>query len=178
MAYINQSNSWVLILIILFCLAFMGIGIGMLVKLVKNFSKARHSKNWLSTSGKIIRSELDAQTRADENGYETTTYIANVIFQYVVNDSTFEGDCINFDYGIRTSNKHLEKLVVEQYPVGRQVRVYYDPDDPQQAVLEKRVDRVFTTILVSSVFILIGVIVALVSLGANPPEFLKNILGN
>lgn len=178
MAYINQSNSWVLILIILFCLAFMGIGIGMLIKLVRNFSKARHSKNWLSTTGKIISSELDAQTTADENGYETTTYIANVLFQYVVNESTFEGDCINFDYGIRTSNRDLEKSIVEQYPVGSQVKVYYDPEDPQQAVLEKRVNNIFTTILVSAVFILIGVIVAAVSLGANPPGFLKNFLGN
>jgi hypothetical protein len=177
MAYINQSNSWVLILIILFCLVFIGIGFGMLIKLLKNFSKARYSKNWLSTSGKIISSELDAQTTTDENGYQTTTYIANILFQYMVNDSAFECDCINFDYGIRTSNMRKEQSIVEQYPIGSQVTVYYDPDEPQQAVLEKRVGGAFTTIMISTVFILIGVIVALISLGVNPPIFLKNILG-
>lgn len=178
MATINQSNSWVLILIILFCLVFIGVGIGMLIKLLKNFSRVQHSKNWMSTTGEIISSELDAQTTTDENGYQTTTYIANVLFQYRVNDSEFECDCINFDYGIRTSNKRKEQSIVEQYPPGSQVTVYYDPDDPHQAVLEKRVGGLFTTVLVSTVFILIGVILAVISLGVNPPAFLKNILGD
>lgn len=178
MAYSVQSNSWVLILIIFFCLVFIGIGIGMLVKLMKNFSKARLSKNWRSTPGKIISSELDAQTTTDEDGYQTTTYIANIIFQYSVNNVSFECDCINFDYGMRTSNKHKQQSIVEQYPAGSQVMVHYDPDEPEQAVLEKRVNGVFTTIMVSAVFILIGVIVAVMSLGVNPPIFLKNLLGN
>lgn len=178
MAHISQSNSWVLVLIILFCLAFIGTGIGLLIKLLKNFSKASHSKNWLSTSGKIISSELDAQTTTDEDGYQTTTYIANVLFQYTVNDIVFECDCINFDYGMRTSNRRIQQAVVEHYSTGSPVNVYYDPDDPQQAVLEKRVDGVYTSIMVAAVFILIGVIVALISLGVNPPVFLKNLLGN
>jgi uncharacterized integral membrane protein len=178
MAYAVQTNSWVLILIIFFCLVFIGIGIGMLIKLMKNFSKARLSKNWLSTSGKIVSSELDAQTTTDEDGYQTTTYIANIVFEYQVDKTSFKCDCINFDYGMRTSNKRKQQSIVEQYPAGSQVTVYYDPDEPEQAVLEKRVNGVFTTIMVSAVFILIGVIVAVMSLGVNPPIFLKNLLGN
>ncbi|MBE0684562.1 MAG: DUF3592 domain-containing protein [Anaerolineaceae bacterium] len=178
MAYAVQSNSWVLYLIIFFCLVFIGIGIGMLVKLMKNFSKARLSKNWLATPGNIISSELDAQTTTDEDGYQTTTYIANILFEYQVNKASFKCDCINFDYGMRTSNRSKQQAIVEQYPAGSQVTVYYDPDDPEQAVLEKRVNGVFTTIMVSAVFILIGIIVAVMSLGVNPPAFLKNMLGN
>jgi len=79
---------------------------------------------------------------------------------------------------MRTSNRSKQQAIVEQYPAGSQVTVYYDPDDPEQAVLEKRVNGVFTTIMVSAVFILIGVIVAVMSLGVNPPAILKNILGN
>lgn len=178
MAYAVQSNSWVLILIIFFCLVFIGIGIGMLVKLMKNFSKARLSKNWLTTPGKIVSSELDVQTTTDEDGYQTTTYIANIVFEYQVNKTSFKCDCINFDYGMRTSNRRKQQYIVEQYPAGSQVTVYYDPDEPGQAVLEKRVNGVFTTIMVSAVFILIGVIVVVMSLGINPPAFLKNLLGN
>lgn len=178
MAYAVQSNSWVLILIIFFCLVFIGIGIGMLVKLMKIFSKASLSKNWHATPGKIISSELDAQTTTDEDGYQTTTYIAKILFEYQVDKTSFKGECINFDYGMRTSNKGKQQSIVEQYPAGSQVTVYYDPDDPKQAVLEKAVNGVFTTIMVSAVFILIGVIVAVMSLGVNPPAFLKNMLGN
>jgi hypothetical protein len=100
------------------------------------------------------------------------------MFEYHVNKTSFKCDCINFDYGMRTSNKQKQQSIVEQYPAGSQVTVYYDPDEPEQAVLEKRVNGVFTTIMVSAVFILIGVIVAVMSLGVNPPIFLKNLLGN
>ena len=79
---------------------------------------------------------------------------------------------------MRTSNMRVQQSIVDRYPVGRQVTVYYDPHDPGQAVLEKRVNGLYTTIMVSAVFILIGVIVAVMSLGVNPPFFLKNLLGN
>jgi hypothetical protein len=61
--------------------------------------------------------------------------------------------------------------------VGREITVYYDPADPQQSVLEKRVDATFTTMLVSAVFIAIGLIVAIATLSVNPPEIIKNLIG-
>lgn len=173
-----QTNSWVLFLIIFFCLIFIGIGIGMLIRLFKNISKAQHSKNWLVTQAEIISSGLDAETTTDTEGYQTTTYIANVQFNYVVHNQTFESNRINFDYGMRTSNRKKQQSIVDQYPVGRKVPVYYNPENPADSVLERKVDGAFTTILVSAVFITIGVIVAVSSLGENQPGFLKNLFGN
>ena len=177
MAMFIQSNSWVLYFIIIVCLILFGVGIGMLIKLAQHYGKLQKSKNWLSTSGVITSSELDAQTTADDDGYETTTYLAKVIFTYDVNGSPYECDCINFDYGMRTSNIRKQQSVLEQYPLGSQVTVYYNPENPQQSVLEKRVNGAFTTILVSAVFIIIGVVLAVTSLGVNPPLFIKNLLG-
>lgn len=177
MAMFIQSNSWVLYFIIIVCLIFFGIGIGMLVKLAKHYGKLQQSKNWLSTNGKIISSDLDAQISTDDDGYQTTTYLAKVFFTYEVNGNSYESDRVNFDYGMRTSNVRKPQSVVEQYPTGSDVTVYYDPEDPQQSVLEKRVNGTFTTILVSAVFIAIGVVLAVSSLGVNPPLFIKNLLG-
>jgi len=177
MAMFIQSNSWVLYFIIIVCLIFFGIGIGMLVKLAKHYGKLQQSKNWLSTNGKIISSDLDAQISTDDDGYQTTTYLAKVFFTYEVNGNSYESDRVNFDYGMRTSNVRKPQSVVEQYPTGSDVTVYYDPENPQQSVLEKRVNGTFTTILVSAVFIAIGVVLAVTSLGVNPPLFIKNLLG-
>ncbi len=177
MAMFIQSNSWVLYFIIIVCLIFFGIGIGMLVKLAKHYGKLQQSKNWLSTNGKIISSDLDAQISTDDDGYQTTTYLAKVFFTYEVNGNSYESDHVNFDYGMRTSNVRKPQSVVEQYPTGSDVTVYYDPENPQQSVLEKRVNGTFTTILVSAVFIAIGVVLAVTSLGVNPPLFIKNLLG-
>jgi len=177
MAMFIQSNSWVLYFIIIVCLIFFGIGIGMLVKLAKHYGKLQKSKNWLSTNGKIISSDLDAQISTDDDGYQTTTYLAKVFFTYEVNGNSYESDRVNFDYGMRTSNVRKPQSVVEQYPTGSDVTVYYDPENPHQSVLEKRVNGTFTTILVSAVFIAIGVVLAVTSLGVNPPLFIKNLLG-
>ena len=177
MAYYLQSNSWVLYFIILFCLVFVGVGIGMLIKLAKNYDKLRQSQHWNSTVAKIISSDLDAQISTDNEGYQTTTYLAKINFSYEVDGITYESDRINFDYGMRTSNLRKQQSVVEQYPEGSTIPVFYDPKDPSQAVLEKRVNGTFTTILVAAVFIGIGIIVAISSLSVNPPAIIKNLLG-
>jgi hypothetical protein len=177
MAYYLQSNSWVLYFIIIVCLIFIGIGVSMLIKLAQSYSNLKHSENWLSTLGKIISSELDAQITTDDDGFQTTTYLAKIFFTYTVDGNSFESEHINFDYGMRTSNLRAQQDVVDQYPEGKIVTVFYDPADPQQAVIEKRVNGTFTTILVSAVFILIGLVVAISSLSVNPPPFIKNLLG-
>lgn len=177
MAMFIQSNSWVLYFIIIVCLLFISIGVGMLIKLVQQFGKLQQSKHWISTSGKITSSDLDAQVTTEDDGYQTTTYLAKVNFTYEANGNTYESDRVNIDYGMRTSNIRKQQSVVEQYPVGSNVTVYYDPEDPSQSVLEKKVNGAFTTILVSAVFIAIGVVLAVTSLGVNPPAFIKNLLG-
>ncbi len=178
MASTVQPNSWAFFLIIIFCLVFVGIGVSMLIKLVASFRKASQSKQWSTTKGEIISSELDAQTSADEEGNRSTTYIAQVFFRYQVGGLEYESSRINFNYGMRTSNIRKQQSIVEQYPQGSAVTVFYDPDNPEESVLERRVNGAFTTILVSAVFIIIGLIVAVSSLGVNSPTFLKNLLGN
>jgi hypothetical protein len=177
MALFVQSNSWVLYFIIIICLIFIGVGVGTLIKLARSYGKLQQSKDWLTTMGKIISSELDAQMTTDDEGNETTTYLALITFSYKVGETIYESDRINFDYGMRTSNIQKQQSVVKQYPVGREITVYYDPADPQQSVLEKRVDATFTTMLVSAVFIAIGLIVAIATLSVNPPEIIKNLIG-
>ncbi len=173
-----QSNSWAVYFIIIASLIFLGFGIGMLVKLAQNYRKLQRSKHWLSIKGVITSSDLNSQVSTDDEGFQTTTYLAKIAFSYEVNGVKHESDHINFDYGIRTSNLRGQQAIVDHYPVKKEVRVYYDPDDPTKAILEKRVNGAFTTILVSAVFIAIGVILAMSSLGGNPPPFLKNLLGN
>jgi hypothetical protein len=178
MANTVQANSWVLYLIIIFCLVFVGMGVWMLVKLFRNLAQAKQSEHWLTTSGKVVSSELDSQANTDDEGYSPTTYIARVCFAYEISGVSYQGDCINFNYGMRTSNLRIQQSIVEQYPEGSTVTVYYDPEKPNEAVLERKVNGAFTTILVSAIFILIGIIVAVMSLGVNPPAFLRSILGN
>lgn len=91
---------------------------------------ARISENWPGTTGEITYS--DVRTSRDEDG---TTYHADVEFAYVVDDRRYESDTVSFgQYG--SSNRRHAAEIVDRYPVGTQVSVYYDPAVPDTAVLE------------------------------------------
>lgn len=90
---------------------------------------ARVSETWPSSPGQITHSEIDEDR--DEDG---TSYHADIAFEYAVNDQRYAGDTVNFgQYG--GSYGHAEEIV-NKYPVGESVQVYYDPNEPTTAVLE------------------------------------------
>ncbi len=159
MIFAIQSMSAGKILIILFSLIFIGVGVWMLVKLLMDFRKATLSKNWLTTEGTIVSSELDVETSSDADGDQSTTYIAKITYTYVVDGAEYKSECINFNYGMRTSNRRIQQSVVDMYFPGKQVPVFYDPQNHEQAVLEQRVNGAFTSFLVAAIFILIGIVV-------------------
>ncbi len=91
---------------------------------------ARVSASWPTTSGQIAYSEV--RIDRDEDG---TTYHADVTFDYVVDDRRYSADTVNFgEYG--SSNRRHAEEIVAQYSVGQAVTVYYNPAEPETAVLE------------------------------------------
>ena len=55
------------------------------------------------------------------------------------------------------SNKSQVTHVLDRYPKGKQVTVFYDPNDPQTAVLEPKItDRTWTPLAFSVLFLLWG----------------------
>jgi hypothetical protein len=154
-----QSITAGMVLIILFSVIFIGIGVGMLIKLLIDLRKATLSKNWLTTDGTIISSELDVETSSDADGDQSTTFIAKITYTYVIDGAEYKSECVNFNYGMRTSNRRKQQAVVDMYFPGKKVVVYYDPQKHEQAVLERRVNGAFTTFLIAAIFILIGIVV-------------------
>ena len=54
---------------------------------------------------------------------------------YKVNNFRYTNDCVSLgQYG--TSNRKHVREELKKYPVNRKVSVYYDPANPQDAVLE------------------------------------------
>ncbi len=91
---------------------------------------ARVSENWPSTGGQITYS--DVRVDHDEDG---TTYHADIDFAYVVDDHRYTADTVSFgQYG--SSNRSHAEEILARYPVGQAVTVYYDPAEPETAVLE------------------------------------------
>lgn len=91
---------------------------------------------WPTTTGTIILSTVEA--RSDSEG--GTTYYPVVRYTYQVRGQTFQGDRIA--PGMEVGGSGAGK-VSARYPTGAQVPVYYDPQSPSDAVLEKKAPAQF-----------------------------------
>lgn len=151
-------------------------GLFLLFKLMQSFLLAKQSKHWLTTPGKVVFSGVETQTTTDESG-TTTTYLAKVIYEYQVADQLFQHNRIAFNSDSSTSNYKSQAAISARYQIEKPTLVYYDPENPAEAVLERKVTFVMTTIIISALFLGISLFVMFITLWSNPPEFLLNFFG-
>ena len=139
-----------------FVLIFGIIGGVMLFKYFQDKKKAEASQSWPSASGRITESYVRREDSTDSDGYPTTSYYPEVRYEYDLLGATYTGDKIAF--GAKTGNSSQKKTqeALAQYPVGKSVTVYYDPNNREDAVLERRVG--------GKVFLIIGIVFLLVAL--------------
>jgi len=90
------------------------------------------ARNWASTTGKVITS------RVEVSGGDYTSVSPFIVYQYNVygrdysNSQIKAGDVHMSSYGSRDSYN-----IVDKYPVGADVTVFYNPENPQQSALER-----------------------------------------
>lgn len=136
-------------------LAFVLVG-GLIIFLgTRQIMRATASNAWPNVTGVVTVSELGKHVGHDRD--DATTYSADVSYDYVVNDRVYVNGVVNFG-SVHTSDPSTARRVLKRYPVGLQVPVYYNPADPQDAVLEPGLDggSWFLPIF-GSVFLLVGV---------------------
>ncbi|NJN44561.1 MAG: DUF3592 domain-containing protein [Anaerolineae bacterium] len=92
---------------------------------------ARSSSSWPATQGQITESTLDHSTDAEGGD----SYSPEVTYTYQVNGIFYENGTIKFGENSYSSQRKAQEIL-NRYPVGQMVSVYYDPDKPGRAVLE------------------------------------------
>lgn len=113
--------------------------------------KASHKTgSWPSTEGTITSSSVHKEIRR-ESGKTVTTYYPSVQYRYHIGDRQHTSYRIAFGNVSGGLQKFAQK-VVARYPSGQKVTVYYNPDEPQYAILE-------TGFTWNSLFIFLGGIV-------------------
>lgn len=91
--------------------------------------EAEASAQWPSVEGVIVESRLESRRRQDS----TLSYdVPIIVYEYTVDGVQYEGDRITF---LSVSSTQEAPEMAEQYPVGTRVNVYYDPSDPNEAIL-------------------------------------------
>ncbi len=89
------------------------------------------SGDWPSTKGKVVKAEMEVSSDLQYG----TTYGADVVFKYHVDDRDYVGNKVSFDQYGSGDSSHV-RGILNRYPVGSEVDVFYNPENPALAVLE------------------------------------------
>jgi len=131
----------------LFVLVFVGLGIFLILRSKRDKAKAAQSLNWPSAVGKVLESRMIESTSTDSDGDSSTTYRPHVQYEYEVMGTSYTGDKIKVGMVVSTSAVKKVQETLARYPVGSAVKVYYDPNNPADSVLEQKASSNLTLIL-------------------------------
>src|SRR6266566_1889232 len=105
-------------------------GLALLLIAAFDLRKATLAKTWPTTEGRILDSRLREKTDSDGTSYEVT-----ILYEYSVNGVAHRSDVWRVRPGSSSFTK-AANAAVARYPVGAVVPVYFNPEDPADAMLE------------------------------------------
>jgi hypothetical protein len=133
------------IIVNLFLSVFVIVGMVVAWQGKKRLAIAKRSAGWPYVMGKVISSEMEIDRDTDSDRGTSITYSAEVMFEYEVGGVSYAANRVSFgQYG--SSSPGPARKILNKYPADEAVKVYYDPADPQNSVLEPGVT--FSTYMV------------------------------
>lgn len=119
------------------------------------YRRAVSSKKWASVEGTIQKSHVLKKKRTSSSGGSVSTggrghqgtssqtsvyytYEPAVKYHYIVDGKKYVGDRINFtqtDAYKHAQGRRRAENILQNYPVGKKLKVYYDPKEPKESVL-------------------------------------------
>lgn len=133
-------------------------GLGVLfivVAFLTSVNLRRIRATYQTTGGRIIRTDIEEQSDSDG-----TTYHAVVEYQYTVNGQQYESRKLSSGIQVGIGNRATVERRVSAYHAGQMVQVYYDPEKPQQSVLEMKAPAIRFLTLLGMLFIVIVIVIA------------------
>jgi hypothetical protein len=122
-------------------------------------------KNWPTVSGTIISSKVDTIDRMEINTLPNRkgmvsrfVYLPAVAYNYTVKGKKYRSSKVFLWMDAEDYHKpETAQKIVDRYPVGKEVTVYYKPDNIEEAILETKIR--FTHIVfpgIGVLFVLLG----------------------
>jgi len=131
---------------------------------VRRFKVAVASTPCLTTPSNITSASVGLETFTERirdlgRSYRTRTgwtYIPDIQFDNVVGGAKYSSNQRALGGKEGFNSRDAADAVVEKYPVGHMVTVYYDPEDPKEAVLEPSLNRSLVPRVVGCPIIALG----------------------
>ena len=145
------------------CFLFFLIGIFLIINGIRNRKKAEESTSWPSVEGTITRAWVETHEHEDDDGSKTITHFPRWEYEYIVSGSTYTSENISFG-GIAGSRHEFDaREGLKQYPLNSEVQVFYNPSNPEEAILVPGTQGTMKTVIIGGVLalIMLGIIVGL-----------------
>ena len=113
--------------------------------------KIKRSREWPETEAEIIRSEVK------KSPGKNSTYRPRIKYSYTVDDKEYESKKIVIGGKVTSSSKRKAQDVCNQYPEGSKQTIFYSPDKPSEAYLERRQEGIILNIVFGALFFLLGI---------------------
>jgi hypothetical protein len=141
-------------------LGFMALGVGFW-----SLERSLRCESWPTVEGVIESAGMQSQT-SDEGGI---TYSADIAYAYQVAGRHYDGHRLAF--GGLAASAARARAILDRFPPGRKVPVFYAPGDPQLAVLEPGIHGgTWVCFGVGLVFVLAGVMMRQLFSGMRRPD--------
>lgn len=153
-----------------FAVGFCGIGCWSSMYFVQEINLGNESRHWPYVEGHVTESILweyqkRVGGRSGRRGGSSRVlqYQEHIVYEYSVNDSEYQNDRVVFKGNqkqrgdVGSQNRAYHQAIVDRYPVGKTVPVYFHENEPQLSVLEPgRSNRAVLSYCLSLVFLFIG----------------------
>lgn len=94
------------------------------------------SRDWPMVNGVVVETRIDTEiSSSGSGGASSRTYRPIIIYEYAVEGVSHSAQRVAFGEYATGDPADAEK-VRDTYPKGEPVQVFYDPDSPEDAVLE------------------------------------------
>jgi len=138
---------------------FLGLGGAMVLHVKYLERKMKQTFSWPSVEGKIIHSEMAQGTGGGPSATSSTTvYWADIKYRYQVRGRTYRENAIRIGIDTGEADRNQAEERHARYPVNSTVTVYYNPDKPKEACLERVVDVPSFLYLLAGAFGFFGLI--------------------
>ena len=109
----------------------------LIVALVTKLWEEKRASKWVQTSGRILKSTVEARHHQFSGEAGTVKNLPSVEYAFSVGGKDYRGARI----GIGDVGGEDIDAVLARYPAGKSVTVFYDPSDPNQCVLEREIPK-------------------------------------
>jgi hypothetical protein len=98
---------------------------------------ARAAMNWATTQGDVMEATVETYQYSSSEGGTSTGHRPRIIYSYRINGRDYVGDRFNFGSEVHSSIRSFAEGTVKKYPTGSKVTVFYNPQNPGDAALER-----------------------------------------